>query len=86
MRTFEFTWRTERGRFVAITTANGNDVSDALVRARRQMFARRFNPYELVYVAKEVAYEPGRPKRVVRKRVDISTEFDSQGDFWWNKL
>jgi hypothetical protein len=90
-RKFKFEWRRDDGQLVATTFAGGNTSADALRSARAQMFAKGYNPFHLVFRCIDLGPNSqgsdSRQKKLTRKKDQrkISTEFDAQGDFWWNK-
>jgi hypothetical protein len=83
---YQFIWKDDHGNTVLVTYCRATDSSSALGIARRQVFARRHNPYHLTFVVRELGEKKQTVKKSRRKKVDISCEVDMQEDFWYNKM
>jgi hypothetical protein len=82
---YKHEWRNEHGQLVTTTYVRADSERTALALALKQVFAKRYNPYHLSFRCFLLGDSVERVQKRPRKKVDISTEFDAQKDFWWNK-
>jgi hypothetical protein len=73
----EITWRNERGEIVHVGTHSAIDVPAAYLKANRQMFALRFNPFHCTWSFKILE------EKVAVKNKPAIIESSVQKSFWW---